>query len=65
MGYLLKLKNGLFTKIKERMQKVKETGDSRYICQTELDKTYLLYYIAYKHFSNLPWKTASDKDFMW
>ena len=36
------------------MQKVKETGDSRYICQTELDKTYLLYYIAYKHFSNLP-----------
>ena len=27
----------LFTKNKERIQKFKETGDSRYICQNELD----------------------------
>ena len=29
---------GLFTKSKERMQKSKETGDSRYIHQNKLDK---------------------------
>ena len=27
-----------FTKYKERMQKLKETGDSQYIYQNELDK---------------------------
>ena len=27
-----------FTKNKERIQKIKETGDSRYIYQNELDK---------------------------
>ena len=30
--------SGPFTKNEERIQKVKETGDSRYICQNELDK---------------------------
>ena len=29
---------GPFTKNKERIQKLKETGDSRYIYQNELDK---------------------------
>ena len=29
---------GPFTKNKERMQKLKETGDSRYIYQGEIDK---------------------------
>ena len=29
---------GLFTKNKERTQKFKETGDSRYICRNEEDK---------------------------
>ena len=29
---------GLFTKNKERLQKFKETGDSRYIYQIKLDK---------------------------
>ena len=29
---------GTFTKNKERIQKFKETGDSRYIYQNELDK---------------------------
>ena len=28
----------LFTRNKERIKKIKETGDSRYICQNELDK---------------------------
>ena len=31
---------GPFTKNKERIQKFKETGDSRYIYQNELDKAY-------------------------
>ena len=31
---------GPFTKNKERIQKFIETGDSRYIYQNELDKTY-------------------------
>ena len=30
-----------FTKMKDRIQKFKETGDSRYIYQNELDKTFL------------------------
>ena len=30
---------GSFTKNKERIQKFKETGDSRYIYKNELDKT--------------------------
>ena len=30
---------GPFTKSKERIQKFKETGDSRYIYQNKLDKT--------------------------
>ena len=30
---------GPFTKNKERIQKFKETGDSRYICRNELDKS--------------------------
>ena len=31
---------GPFTKNKERIQKFKKTGDSRYIYQNELDKAY-------------------------
>ena len=32
---------GLFTKNKERIKKIKETGDSRYIYQSKLDKACL------------------------
>ena len=32
-----------FTKNKERIQKFKETGDSRYIYQNELDKACIKY----------------------
>ena len=37
---------GLFTKNKERIQKFKETGDTRYIYQNELDKVYLQHDMA-------------------
>ena len=51
----------LFTKIKERIQKFKETGDSRCICQHELDKACFQHDITYGDFTNLPGRTASDK----
>ena len=38
--------SGPFTKNKERVEKVKETGDSRCIYQNELDKTCFHYEIA-------------------
>ena len=40
----------LFTKNKERIQKFKETGDSRYICQNELDKACFQHDMAYGDF---------------
>ena len=40
----------LFTKNKERIQKYKETGDSRYICQNELDKACFQHDMAYGDF---------------
>ena len=36
---------GPFTKNKKRIQKFKETGDSRYIYQNELDKTCFQHYM--------------------
>ena len=38
---------GPFTKNKERIQKFKETSDSRYIYQNELEKTCFRYDMAY------------------
>ena len=52
---------GPFTKNKERIQKFKETGDSRYIYKNELDKACFEHDIAYGHFKDLPRGTASDK----
>ena len=40
-------------KKKERLQKLKETGDSRYIFQNELDKACLQYYMAFGDFKDL------------
>ena len=51
---------GPFTKNKERIQKFKETGDSRYIHQNELDKA-CFHDMAYRDFENLTIRTASDK----
>ena len=50
-----------FTKNKERMQKFKETGDSRYIYQNDLDKAYFQHDMAYKDFKDISRRKASDK----
>ena len=43
-----------FTKNKERIQKFKETGDSRYIYRKELDKDCFQHDMAYGEFKDLP-----------
>ena len=50
-----------FTKKKERIQKLKETGDSRYIYQNEVDKAFFQRDMAYGDFKDLTRRTASDK----
>ena len=52
---------GPFTKNKERIQKFKETGDSRCIYQNKLDKACFQYVMAYGDFKDLTRRTASDK----
>ena len=52
---------GPFTKNKERIQKFKETGDSRYIYRNELDKACFQNDMAYGDFKELAKRTASDK----
>ena len=52
---------GPFTKNKERLQKFKGTGDSRYIYQNKLDKTCFQHDMAYGDFKDLTRKTASEK----
>ena len=46
---------------KEKIQKFKETGDSRYIYQNELDKACFQHDMAYGDFKDLTRRTASDK----
>ena len=52
---------GRFSKNKERINKIKETGDSRYIYQNELDKACFQHDMAYGDFKDLTRRTASDK----
>ena len=52
---------GPFTKNKERIQKFKQTGDSRPIYKNELDKACFRHDIAYGDFKDLAKRTASDK----
>ena len=53
---------GLFIKNKERMKKnFKETGNSRYIYQKELNKSCFQQYLSYGDFKDLSRKTAADK----
>ena len=52
---------GAFTKNKERTQKLKETGNSRYTYQNELDKACFQHGTAYGDFKDLTTRTASDK----
>ena len=44
---------GPFTKNKEKTEKFKETGDSRYIYQNELDKACFQHDMAYGDFKGL------------
>ena len=48
-------------KNKERLQKLKETEDSRYIYQNELDKACFQHYMAFGDFKDLTRRTPSDK----
>ena len=50
-----------FTKNKERIQRLKETGDTGYIYKNELDKACFQHGMAYGYFKNLAKRTAVDK----
>ena len=50
-----------FTKIKERIQKLKKAGDTDYIFKKELDKACFHYDMAYGAFKDLARRRASDK----
>ena len=54
---------GPFTENKERIEKFKETGDSRNMCQNELDKTCFRHDLTYGDFKDLPKRISSDKVF--
>ena len=51
--------SGPFTKNKERSQKFKETGDSRYIYRNELGKAFFQHDITYGDIKDLSRRTAS------
>ena len=50
-----------FTKIKEKIKKFKETGDSRHVYQNELDKACFQYDMAYGEFKYLNRRTDANK----
>ena len=50
-----------FTKNKERIKKIKDIGDSRYIYQNELDKSCFQHDMAHGDFKDLNRRTAVDK----
>ena len=52
---------GPSTKNKERIEKFKETGDTRYIYRNELDKAIFSRDMAYGDFNDLCKRTAYDK----
>ena len=52
---------GPFTKNKERIQKIKEIGNTNYIYINELDKTCFQHDMAFEEFKDLARRTASDK----
>ena len=52
---------GPFTKNEESIKKIKETRDSRYIYQNELNKACFQYGMAYGDFKDLTRRTASGK----
>ena len=52
---------GPFTKNRKRIQKFKQTGDTKYIYKNELDKACFQHDMAYGDFKDLARRTASDK----
>ena len=52
---------GPFIKNKERIQKFKQTGDSRYIYRNKFDKACFQHDMAYGDFKDLKKRTAADK----
>ena len=54
---------GPFTKNKERIQKFKETGDTRYIYRKELDKACFEHDIAYGKYKDLTKKKQNQIKF--
>ena len=52
---------GRFTKKKERIKFFKETGDSRYIYENQLDKACVQHDIAYGDVKDLNRRTTADK----
>ena len=51
----------LFTKSKERIKKIKETGESKCIYQNEWDKACFQHNMAYGDFKDLSWRTTGDE----
>ena len=52
---------GPCAKNKESLQKFKETRDTRYIYQNELDKAFTWRDMAYRDFKDLPRRRVADK----
>ena len=52
---------GTFTKNKERTEKLKKTGDSKYIYQSQLGKACFQHDVAHRDFKGLLKITATDK----
>ena len=52
---------GSFTKNKERIQKFKKTGDTKYIYRNDIDKACFQHDMEYGDFEDLAKRTASDK----
>ena len=50
-----------FTENKERIQKFKDSGNTKYILKNELDKACLQHDMAYGDFKDLAKRTAADK----
>ena len=53
----------LFLKLGKKIRKSKETRDSRYIYEIEIDKACFLHNMAYADFKDISTRTASDKAF--
>ena len=51
----------MFVEYLQKQRKKKETGDSRYIYQNELDKACFQHDMAYEDFKYLARRTASDE----